>query len=168
MFTASLYLLLTISIVTKYAHCFVVDNSASIRTEAESQTDNRPTSFFDTNSNNNNANEIGNRIGTSAINVTATDNAMEMPKPNDAVDYLHRASDDALADVETGELLILNLFSCCRWFLCSLFASLSLFLSSSVCVVWLIRNSFSVDWLTSRPFLDGLNKPVTSKKCLNM
>lgn len=125
MFATSLYLLLTISIVTKYAHCFVVDNSASMRTEVESQTDKRPTSFFDTNnSNNNNANEIGNLIRTSAVNVTAIDNAMEMPKPNDAVDYSNRGSDDALADVETGELLILNLFSCCCcWFgfLCSFF-----------------------------------------------
>lgn len=116
MFSASLYLLLTISIVTKYADCFVVDNSASMRNEVKSQTEDRPTSFFDsgtststtsTNSNstnNNNINEVGNHIRTSAINVTAIDNAMEMPKPNDVVDYSIRDSDDALADVETGEL----------------------------------------------------------------
>ncbi|XP_055299205.1 uncharacterized protein LOC129566878 [Sitodiplosis mosellana] len=105
MFTTSLYLLLTISIVTKYSDGFVVDNSASMRNEVKSQTDNRPTSFFDSNNNNsnsNNVNEVGNHIRTSATNVTAIDNAMEMPKPNDAVDYSSRDSDDALADVETG------------------------------------------------------------------
>ena len=132
MFTTSLYLLLTITIVAKYAHCFVVDNSASMRNEVESQTDNRPIPFFDTNSNNNNVNEIGNHIRTSAINVTAIDNAMEMPKPNDAVDYSNRGSDDALADVETGELLILNLFSCCRWFFFVFFFRISL--SFVICV----------------------------------
>lgn len=102
---SSFYLLLTISIVTKYADSYVVDNSASMINEAKSQTDDRRTAYFDSS---NNENGIGNHIPTSAINVTAIDNAMEMPKPNDAVDYstfsTSRNSDDAFAELETGEL----------------------------------------------------------------
>lgn len=113
MFSAPFYLLLTISIVAKYADCYVVDNSASMRNEVKSETDDRRTAYFDSNSNNNHINEIGNHIRTSAINVTAIDNTLEMPKPNDAVDYstfqTSRDSNDALVEVETGELLILKL-----------------------------------------------------------
>lgn len=47
---------------------------------------------------------------TSTLNVTTIDDAMEMPKPNDAVDYpstqTSRDSDDTLAEMETGESLI--------------------------------------------------------------
>lgn len=74
-----------------------------MKNEAKSQTDDRQTAYFDSNSN---ENGVGIHIPASTINVTAIDNAMEMPKPNDAVDYstfeMSRNSDDALA-VETGE-----------------------------------------------------------------
>lgn len=104
-----LYLLLTISIFTKYVDCYAVDNSASMRNEVTSLTDDRRTAYFHSN-NNNNVNEVGNHIRTSSpINVTAFDNGMEMPKPNDVAvdDSTFRPSSDlggdALAEVETGE-----------------------------------------------------------------
>lgn len=97
MLSALFYLLLTITIVTKCADGYVVDNSASVKNEAKSQTDD--TAYFVGN------NGLGNHIRTSMRNVTAIDNAMEMPKPNDAADYsTGQGSDDALAEVETGEL----------------------------------------------------------------
>lgn len=112
MFSAPIYLLLTISIVTKYADCYVVsDNSASMRNVAKSQADDTQTAYSDGNNNGNNGNNdvIDNHIRTSTINVTAIDNVMEMPKPNVAVDYstfrANRDAIDALAEVETGELL---------------------------------------------------------------
>ncbi|XP_031617446.1 uncharacterized protein LOC116337201 [Contarinia nasturtii] len=102
-----LYLLLTISIFTKYVDCYVVDNSVSMINEVKSQTDDRRTAYFDSNNNNNKVNEVGNHIRTSAINVTAFDNGMKMPKPNDAIDVstFRTSSDsggDALTEVETG------------------------------------------------------------------
>lgn len=112
MLSAPLYLLLTISIVGKCADCYVVDNSASMKNVAKSETDDRRTAYFDSNNNN----ELDNHIRTSTINGTAIDNAIEMPKPNDAaaaataaiVDYLtyqtNKVSDDTLAAVETGKL----------------------------------------------------------------
>lgn len=110
MFSSPIYLLLTISIVTKYAECYVVlDNSASMRNVTKSQADDTQTAYSDSNNNgNNDVND--NHIRTSTINVTAIDNVMEMPKPNVAVDYstfrANRDAIDALAEVETGELLL--------------------------------------------------------------
>lgn len=102
---SQLYLLLTFLIVTKFIYCYVVDNSASMRNEVNSQTDDRKTAYFD--NINENINDVGNHIRTSAINVTAIDNDMEMPKPNDTVDsstfQSNRDLDGALAEVETGE-----------------------------------------------------------------
>lgn len=112
MFSAPLYLLLTISIVGKCTDSYVVNNSASVKNVAKSETDDRRTAYFDSNNNN----ELDNHIRTSTINGTAIDNAIEMPKPNDAaasataavVDYLtyqtNKVSDDTLAAVETGKL----------------------------------------------------------------
>lgn len=103
MLAATFYLLLTISISTKYAAGHVVDNSASVRNEAKSQTDDTQTAYFDSSTSRSNAaDNIANHIRTSAINVTAIDNIVEMPKPNDADDYSISA-DDA---VETGETFI--------------------------------------------------------------
>lgn len=108
MLSAPLYLLLTISIVGKCADCYVVDNSASMKNVAKSETDDRRTAYFDSNNNN----EVDNHIRTSAINGSVSDNAMEMPKPSDAVDYVtsetSKGPDDALATVGTGKLLISN------------------------------------------------------------
>lgn len=108
MFSAPIYLLLTISIVIKYADGYVVDNSASMRNETKSQTDDRPTAYFDSNNESNNNNVVvDNHIRTSTINATAIDNVMEMPKPNVVVDYstfrASRDASDALDEVETGE-----------------------------------------------------------------
>lgn len=151
MFSALFYLLLTISIVTKYSDCYVVDNSASMRNEVKSEADDRRSEYFDSNNNNDDnhrhINEVGNHIRTSAINVTAIDNAMEMPKPNVAVDYsifqTSRDSDDALAEVETGELLISKFH---LPFLPLLFLSMFLFRSRD-----LFTFCFSFDWLGSIP-----------------
>lgn len=102
MLSTPLYLLLTISIVGKCAECYVVDNSASMKNVAKSETDDRRTAYFDSNNNN----EVDNHIRTSTTNGTASDNAMEMPKPSDAVDYVTSETSkdpgDALATVGTG------------------------------------------------------------------
>lgn len=107
MFSAPIYLLLTISIVIKYADGYVVDNSASMRNETKSQTDDTPTAYFDSNNESNNNNNVDNHIRTSTMNATAIDNVMEMPKPNVVVDYstfrTSRDASDALDEVETGE-----------------------------------------------------------------
>lgn len=99
------YLLLTFLFVTKFVYCYVVDNSASMSNEVKSQTDDRRTAYFE--NSNRNINDVGNHLRTSAINVTAIDNDMEMPEPNYIVDsstfQTNRHSDDALAEVETGE-----------------------------------------------------------------
>lgn len=117
MFSVSIYMLLTISIVTKYADCYVVlDNTATMRSETKSQTDDTQTAYsvhnsnINNNKNNNNNNDVDyNHIETSMINVTAIDNIMEMPKPNVPIDYstfrTSRDMSDATDEVETGEIL---------------------------------------------------------------
>lgn len=110
MFSAPIYLLLTISIVTEYADCYVVDNGASMRNEAKSRTDDIQTAYFDSNNSNSSNNDIilDNHIRISTINETGIDNDMEMPKPNVAADYatfrMSRDSSDISAELETGEL----------------------------------------------------------------
>lgn len=116
MFSAPIYLLLTISIVTEYADCYVVDNGASMRNEAKSRTDYIQTAYFDSNNSNSSSSSnssnndiiLDNHIRISTINETGIDNDMEMPKPNVAADYatfrMSRDSSDISAELETGEL----------------------------------------------------------------
>lgn len=108
MFSSSIYLLLTISIVTKYADCFVVDNSASMKNDIKSQTDDKRIAYLDCHNSTNNDIVVDNHIRTLTINETGIDNDMEMPKPNVAADYstfrMSRDSNDISAELETGEL----------------------------------------------------------------
>lgn len=115
MLSLPFYLLLTISIVSKCANAYVLDESVSMNNEYKSQTDEKQSAVFDgitsssssSNSIARNANDADNQIRTSTLNVTAIDSSIDMPQPNDAtIDVTtyqtSRESRNTLTEVETG------------------------------------------------------------------
>lgn len=129
MLSLPFYLLLTISIVSKCANAYVLDESVKMNNEDKSQTDEKQRALFDgtirsssrsIHSSNpiiataRNTNDADNQIRASTLNVTAIDNSIDMPKPNDAtVDatshQMSRESRNTLTEVETGTLYTTSL-----------------------------------------------------------
>lgn len=130
MLSLPFYLLLTISIVTKCTNAYALDGNVSMNTnEDKSQADEKRSALFDGSGNNGGsgsgshrstttttANDADNQIQTSILNVTAIDNSMDVPKPNDATTVNDDDNDDAttfqtsrqsrntLTEVETGKM----------------------------------------------------------------
>lgn len=105
MLSLPFYLLLAISIVSKCATAYVLDESVSMNNEHKSQTDpGKQSTLFDgsiSSSNRiaRNANDADNQLRTSTLNATAIDNSIEMPQPND------EEARNTLDEVETGTVL---------------------------------------------------------------
>lgn len=116
MLSLPLYLLLTISIVSKCANAYVLDESVPMNNKHKSQTDDKQSASFDGNISSSrsntiarNANDADNQYRTSTLNATAIDNSIVMPEPHDAtVDattyQTSRESRNTLAEVETGTI----------------------------------------------------------------
>lgn len=106
------YLLLTISIVSKSANAYVLNESVSMNNEYKSQTDEKQSALFDGIISSSsriarNTNDADNQIRTSTSNATGIDSSIDVPQPNDAtIDattyQTSRESRNTLDEVETG------------------------------------------------------------------
>lgn len=105
------------SIVSKCANAYALDESVSMNTEHRSQTDGKQSALFDGNISSSSrsssiarhANDADNQTRKSALNVTAIDNSIDVPKPNDATAdatmyQTSRESRNTLTEVETGKV----------------------------------------------------------------